>query len=93
MCGQKKPGSKIKLSVIVVTVGPIFGKLNIQGYNIMHIQYKGEKIHRATPFFYITLKSSLTPSLSDIQRNTDIVQKNETICGHQLEFMTFARCL
>ena len=29
---------------------------------------------------------------SVIQRNTDIVQKeNETICGHQLEFMTFAR--
>ena len=52
MCVDRKPGSKIKLSVIVVTVGPIFGKLNIQGYNIMHIQYKGEKIHRATPFLY-----------------------------------------
>ena len=76
MCVDRKPGSKIKLSVIVVTVGPIFGKLNIQGYNIMHNQYKGEK-SIDPPLFYITLKSSLTPSLSDIQRNTDIVQKTK----------------
>ena len=53
MCvDRKKPGSKIKLSVIVVTVGPIFGKLNIQGYNIMHNQYKGEKSIEPPLFLY-----------------------------------------
>ena len=42
---------------------------------------------------YLKTSTEFNEDKSDIQRNTDIVQKNETICGHQLEFMTFARCL